>query len=68
MNTDFSLDKITRESRHTRELHRLLQTSLPWAGKTRNMNRLCCKKVEQLTTFFRSMQQHGLLQDVFNCG
>ena len=38
---------LMRESRNTRELRHLLQktkTSLPWAGKTRNMYGLCCKK------------------------
>ena len=39
VNTDFWLDKITRESRHTRKLRHLLQS----AGKTRNMYRFCCK-------------------------
>ena len=33
-NTDFRLDKITWESRHTTESRYLPQTSLPWAGKT----------------------------------
>ena len=33
-----------RESYLTRGLRHLCKTSLPWAGKTRNMCRPCCKK------------------------
>ena len=45
LNTDFWLDKIRRESRHTPELrHLLCKRSLTWAGKTRNMYRFCRKK------------------------
>ena len=49
---EYWLDEITRESRHRRKLCHLLQNrSLSWAGKTRNMYRFCCKKVELLATF-----------------
>ena len=58
VNTDFSFDKITRKSRHTRELHRLLQTSLPWAGKTRNMYvQILLQKVEQLSIFCNNLSE-----------
>ena len=56
VNTDFWLDKITPESRHTRELRYLLQKSVPWAGKTPNMYRFCWK-VELLSTFCKNFSQ-----------
>ena len=43
VNTDFWLDKITPESRHTRELRHLMQNKFV-LGKTLNMKRFCCKK------------------------
>ena len=46
VNTDSWLDKITRESRHARELRDLLQIkfALCLSGKTRNKYRFCGKK------------------------
>ena len=59
VNTDFWLDKITPESRHTRELRYLLQKSVPWAGKTRNMSDFVAKS----KTILYFLQQLDLLQD-----
>ena len=40
VNTDFWLDKITRESGHIwQELYHLLQKKFTWAGKTRGIYR-----------------------------
>ena len=54
VNTDFWLDKITRESRYTREFNHLPKTSLPWAAKTRqHVQNLLAKK----RTAFYFLQQ-----------
>jgi len=42
------------------------KASLPWAGKTRNMYRLCCEKQNYSllsATLFRNLQQPDLLPD-----
>ena len=47
------------------------KTSLPWAGKTRNMYRFCRKKKNYSllsATNLCNLQQADLLQDRFECG
>ena len=51
VNTDFWLDKITREARHTTELNHLPKTSLPWAAKTRQHVLNLLPKKDMLSTF-----------------
>ena len=59
VNTDFSLDKITLESRHTRVLRHLLQKNVCLGP---------VKRAIRSATTFRNLQQLDLLQERFECG
>ena len=54
VNTDFWLDKITRDSRHAGGYVTCCKTSLPWAGKKPNMYTLLQNK-EPLSTFLQQL-------------
>ena len=63
LSTDFWLDKITRESRHTSELRHLQQTSLPWTGRRAT----CTDFVAKRTTTFYFLQQMFATGNNLNC-
>ena len=67
MNTDFLLDQMTRETRHTRDLRHVgAKTSFPLVGKMSNMYIFCRKKQNYSlisAANFRNLKRPDLLQD-----
>ena len=57
VNADLRLDKITRQSRHVRELRHFLENNFAVSRKTRNVYRFC-RKVELNSTLCNNFSAH----------
>lgn len=72
VNTEFWLDKITRESDHTRELRRqLLQNKFALGWLNANMCKVCCKKDWAALCFLKELfaiRKRDFLEDRFERG